>query len=400
MLSPRSLSRPLLVALACSTLAVLPPAWAQSANPAAAASAPAEVLAKDMREEILHTPVTVKDLYGRQETRSLPVTVYRPAGNGPYPLVVFNHGRAAPEKRAAQGRYRPEAAARYLVAKGFVVLVPTRVGYWENFGDFDPEYTGACNSPRMEAFGEAVYTQVMATVELARTLPYVDASRWIVAGQSAGGNAAVVTVGHAPEGLLAGINFAGGSGGNPDTRAGNPCSPQAIEYFWGGMAKKAHVPMLWLYWPNDKYWGPDIPRSWHKAWVANGGMAEFPVFAASPGNDGHRGLYDDMDHWLPVVDAFLNRLGFDAPAIVGRPAPSGFADLTDTARVPVRPEYRASYERFLGQKLPRAFAVSERGGYGAAVGDYAVGRALGNCRKHGADCTLYAVDNDVVWKPR
>ena len=71
-------------------------------------------------------PVTVKNLYGREETRTIPLTVFRPAGDGPFPLVVFNHGRATVDRRAAQGRYRPEQAARYLVAKGFVVLVPTR----------------------------------------------------------------------------------------------------------------------------------------------------------------------------------------------------------------------------------------------------------------------------------
>lgn len=40
--------------------------------------------------------------------------------------------------------------ARYLVAKGFMVLAPTRVGYVETYGDFDPEKTGGCSSPRIE----------------------------------------------------------------------------------------------------------------------------------------------------------------------------------------------------------------------------------------------------------
>jgi dienelactone hydrolase len=376
-------------------------AWGQTAvAPQAAASAPAALevqLALDLREELVRTPVTVKDLYGRQETRAMPVTIYRPAGEGPYPLVVFNHGRAVSDKRAQQGRYRPEAAARYLVAKGFVVLVPTRVGYWENYGDFDPEATGSCNSTRPEAAAQAMFDQVMATVALAKTLPYVDASRWIVAGQSAGGAASVVTVGRAPEGLIAGLNFAGGGGGNPESSPGHPCSPQALERLWGSLAQTARAPMLWLYWPNDKYWGPDIPKSWHKAWLQGGGQAQLPGFEASPGSDGHHGLDEDMDHWLPVVDAFLGGLGFAAPAIATRPAPSGFADVNDVAKVPVRPNNVQAYQRWLGQKLPRAFAVSERGGYGSANGDYALGRALGNCRRYGGKCQLYAVDNDVVW---
>ena len=49
--------------------------------------------------------------------------------------------------------------------------------------------------------------------------------------------------------------------------------------------------------------------------------------------------------------------------------------------------------------LPRAFAVSNKGGFGYARGDYAVGRALGFCQRSGNPCKLYAVGEDVVWKP-
>lgn len=378
-------------AVIVSVAMLLPCAHAQNA------AAPTEVLSKDLREEIVRIPVTVQDLYGRQETKPMPITIYRPPGDGPFPLVVFNHGRAVPEKRASQGRYRPDMAARYLTAKGFVVLVPTRIGYWETYGSFDPEDTGGGNSPRFEGFAQAVYTEVMATVDWAKTQPYVDASRWLVAGQSAGGHTSVIVVSKAPEGLIGGINFAGGSGGNPYTRPGRPYAPQAIENFWSNLAKTAKAPMIWLYWPNDTYWGPDVPKIWHKAWVSNGGKAEFPVFANSPGEEGHHGLDEDMDHWLPVVDQFLNQLGFDKPAIVMRPPATDFADINDTSQVPVRAEHKASYQQFLTTKLPRAFAVSERGGYGSATGDYAVGRALAKCTRFAVKCKLYAVDNDVVW---
>ena len=130
-------------------------AWACALWLAAAASglgaqtaAPTEQLAKDMREEIVRVPVTVKNLYGREETKPMAITIYRPPGDGPFPLLVFNHGRAVTEKRATQGRYHPDMAARYFTAKGFVVLVPTRVGYWETYGDFDPEESGTSSSPR------------------------------------------------------------------------------------------------------------------------------------------------------------------------------------------------------------------------------------------------------------
>lgn len=373
----------------------MPCAHAQTAPGAAAA--PAEVLAKDMREEIVRIPVTVKDMYGRQETRNVAITIFRPPGEGPFPLLVFNHGRAVTAKRAQQGRNRPDVAARYFTAKGFVVLAPTRIGYWETYGDFDPETTGStCSGMQVEGMSMAASDQVLATVEFAKTLPYVDASRWVVAGQSVGGLTTVSTVGRAPAGLIAGINFAGGTGGDPDNKPGNPCRPQAIESYWGSLAKQAKVPMLWMYWQNDKFWGPDVPKTWHKAWLAGGGKADYVAFGPS-GEDGHNGLNADMDHWLPVTDEFLSRLGFTKPGIVSRPPASGFADINDVAKVPVNAASQANYQRFLGLALPRAFAVSDRGGWGSSTGDYAVGRAIGNCQRFGASCKLYAVDNDAVW---
>jgi dienelactone hydrolase len=371
-------------------LASAPAAWAQTSP------APAEVLVRDLREEIVRIPATVKDMYGRQDTKNIAVTIFRPAGEGPYPLLVFNHGRAVSARRAAQGRNRPEAAARYFVGKGFVVLAPTRIGYWETYGDFDPEYSGNCNSLQVEAMSVAASDQVLATVEFAKTLPYVDASRWVVAGQSVGGLTTVATVGRAPEGLAAGINFSGGTGGDPESKPGNPCRPQALETYWGSIAKQARVPTLWMYWQNDKYWGPEVPRTWHKAWIAGGGKAEFTAFGPS-GVDGHNGLNADMDHWLPVVEDFLNRAGFTRPGIVVRPASSGFADIQDAAKVPLSTQNQGNYLKFLSLPLPRAFAVSDKGGWGSSTGDYAVGRALGNCQRYGAICRLYAVDNDVVW---
>ena len=366
--------------------------WAQDDK----SSAAPEILAKDLREEVLRTQATVKDMFGRQETMALPITVYRPPGDGPYPLVVFNHGRAVEAKRAVQRRYRPEAAARYLVAKGFVVLVPNRIGYWETYGSFDPEYS-ACKN--IEPMSLAASEQVLTAVALAKTLPYVDTSRWLVAGQSVGGLTAVATVGRAPPGLVGGINFSGGTGGNPDTKPGRPCNPYATTQYWGEIAKNARVPMLWLYWENDKYWGADIPKAWHKAWVDGGGKAQFTGLAAV-GEDGHSGLGIDMDHWLPVVDAFLAQLGFDMPAIVKTPPPSAFAAIDATAAVPVGASGKAAYAKFLEMALPRAFAVSSKGGFGHARGDYAAGRALGNCKRFGNPCALYAVDADVVWKPQ
>lgn len=374
------------------------PAADTEAAPAAAGTPP--VIARDLREETLHLGVTVKDLYGREETRQIPVTVFRPAGNGPFPLVIMNHGRAPSDKRATQARQRFESFSRYMVDKGFVVMLPTRVGYADTYGDFDPEGTGNCASMRLEPQAQAASDQVLATLAFAKTLPFVDTSRWIVAGQSVGGLTSVATVWRHPAGLLGGINFAGGTGGDPERSPGRPCNPQRIASYWGANAREAVAPMLWLYWENDEYWGADNPKRWHAAWVEGGGKAEFHQLAAA-GKTGHGAMNFDMDHWVPYAEAFLAKLGFTKPGTIARPAATSFAKVDEIDKVPMSAAQReALYRRFLEAKPPRAFAIGADGAAGWASGDWVLGRALGNCqRRRGEPCRLYAVDDDVVWKP-
>lgn len=358
------------------------------------------VPSKDMREEMQHISVTVKDLYGRQETRQIPVVIFRPRGDGPFPLVIMNHGRSVPDKRAQQGIQRYEHFSRYLVSKGFAVLLPTRVGYAETYGDFDPEANGDCNSLRVDASAKAASDQVLATLAFAKTLPYIDTSRWLVMGQSMGGFTSIATVSRQPAGLVGAINFSGGSGGNPELRPGNPCSPARVAALWKGQAATARVPMLWLYWENDLFFGAAVPRMWHEAFTAGGGQAEFHQLPAI-GNNGHGAINFDMNHWVPIVEPWLAKLGFDKPGTIARPPASGFAAIGDVDKVPMTGAGReARYARFLESKLPRAIAIGADGASGIASGDWAIGRALGFCQKRrGEPCKLYAVDNDVVWAP-
>ena len=380
-------------------LACAAAARGQSTEPGpttAAATTPA--LARDLNETLEHITVTVKDLYGREETRQIPVTIFRPDGDGPFPLFVMNHGRAPADKRAQQTSQRFEALSRYLVAKGFVVLLPTRVGYGENYGEFDPESTGSCAQGRLEAQAKAASDQVLATLAFARSLPYVDTSRWVVAGQSVGGLATIATVSRHPPGLVGAIDFAGGTGGDPERSPGRPCNPQRLANDWESRAASAEAPMLWLYWQNDEYWGPDNPKRWHEAWLRGGGKAEFHQLAAV-GKHGHGAMNFDMDHWVPIAESFFAGIGFTKSGLVARPVATAFAKVDrpeDLPRGLVGSD--AAYRQFLGHPPPRAFAIGADGAFGWAFGDWSLGRALGNCqRRRGLPCKLYAVDDDVVW---
>jgi len=97
---------------------------------------------------------------------------------------------------------------------------------------------------------------VLATLAFAKTLPYVDASRWIVAGQSVGGVTTVATTWRHPDGLVGAINFAGGTGGDPEHSPGRPASTAHRRDCGARRPRRRRAQTLWLYWENDEYLGP------------------------------------------------------------------------------------------------------------------------------------------------
>ncbi len=90
---------------------------------------------------------------------------------------------------------------------------------------------------------------------------------------------------------------------------------------------------------------------------------------------------------------------------------SGFASLTDVDAVPnLGPNCKERYAQWIKRSNPKAFAISDKGHCtyptGANPSDPALSadpaeRALQLCAKDGARiCRLYAIDDDVVWKPQ
>src|SRR4051794_26676925 len=115
----------------------------------AATAFAAPVDSSGLNEAVMRAPVV--DAHGRRDL--IDVTVFRPDGRGPFPLVVLSHGspRSAGERRT-DGRQRMVAQSRPFLAMGFAVVVPTRRGYGESGGEWAETY-GSCESPDYYAAG-------------------------------------------------------------------------------------------------------------------------------------------------------------------------------------------------------------------------------------------------------
>jgi len=381
---------------------------AQLPAPAASAASAPERLQADVREAIVRVPARVEDAFGKPAEGELLVTTFRPAGPGPFPLVVISHGRDS-DKRADYKRPRFESAARYFVRKGFAVAVPLRLGYGELAGAGDPESSVSCDAPRFGSALHAAALQILAVRDFMAAQPDIDASRTVLVGVSVGGIATIAaTSAHAP-GQLAAINFAGGHGGNPEKRPGDPCQSDHLRRLYRAYAESnartaAPTPTLWVYAENDQYFGPSHARRWARAYADGGGAVDLRVLPAF-GADDHKLFSTGNDVWQPLVDEFLKPLGFEQPGSL--PTPPAVQPLAGEASAPAgaRSGQLAGFQKFLAAKLPRAFAADGAGRWGYASGDDALSRALALCQRNiapAADgaaasaCRLYAVDETVV----
>lgn len=361
-----------------------------------------EALHRDINEAIIRLPVVATNLEGLETRGEILVTTFKPAGNGPFPLVVISHGRDS-KKRAEVGRSRFESAARYFVRKGFAVAVPTRLGYGETASAGDPESNGGrCDRARYDAALSAAASQIIATVTRLREESWVAQNRLLLVGQSVGGISTVAATARNIPGLIAAVNFAGGHGGRPDTLPGQPCNPTELERAFGEFGKTTTAPMLWIYTENDRYFNPAHSRAWHTIFSAAGATAEYRLLPAF-GEDGHTLFSSGNDLWQPMLDTWLSQFGFDTPGVPPRPPANKSATIAATDQVPHLSQSGrdTGYAAFLAKTAPRAFALSAQGNWGWATGtDDLLSRTLANCqKKSGNPCKLYAVNDDVVWQP-
>ena len=251
-------------------------------------------------ESVIRAPVT-----RGVEQSSIEVTVFRPPGAGPFPILVLSHGsqRDAADRRR-EGRQRLAAQSERFVAMGFAVLVPTRRGYGESGGTWAEAY-GSCLSPDYYRAGLETARDLRAAVDAVRGEPWADARRIVLAGQSAGGFGSLAAASQDFAGLLAVVNFAGGRGSQgPDSVCGESRLVDAMGRYGAGV----RVPTLWIYSSNDRFFGPEVARRMHGAFTEAGGKAEF-IQVPPVGLDGHAYFASSMNDWAPRVEKFLRGVG-------------------------------------------------------------------------------------------
>jgi dienelactone hydrolase len=236
------------------------------------------------------------------------VTMMRPPGEAPVPLVVINHGSPADAKeRPRMSRPIFAPLSSWFLAHGYAVVLPLRQGYGATGGTWAEAY-GTCANPDYFNAGLRGAADIRATIDFMRGQPFIMPQRTLVVGHSAGGWATLALSSRNVPGVAGLVNFAGGRGGHQTGASainGN-CGPQALVSAAGKYGATGRQSTLWIYSNNDTFFGPRLAHQMADAYAAGGGKVDFHA-VASFGNDGHQLATspEGIPIWSPLVEKFL-----------------------------------------------------------------------------------------------
>lgn len=304
-------------------------------------------------------PVTIDGEHVR-----LAVRIYKPQGDGPFPTMIFHHGSTGRGKNPDifPIAWLPGTLINYFVDRGWAVVLPSRRGRGGSEGLYDEGFgknrsKGYSWKPKYSIPGaDRALEDVDAITDVILEEPFVDGTRVVVGGQSRGGILSVAHSGQRPELYRGVINFVGG--------------------WWGGKrdnAKKINntifkygVPFgketLWLYAKDDPYYSTITTQGYFKKFEKAGGIGTY--VSDFPRKIGH-GLVNIPEHWGPVVDAYLERMG-----VAHEPAPSAIRFTPDPSRPPT--EFVGTWEgRWAGySSWSTALTIESVSQEGVAIGTY------------------------------
>ena len=236
--------------------------------------------------------------------------LFRPPGEGPFPLALIAHASTQNVLRRAQ-MPQPEyaALAAWLVARGFAVLVPERPGHGATGGKY-LEDQGGCDDANYSRAGYATADSIKAALGFLHGENFIRPDGTVVIGHSAGGWGALALAGEDPKQISAIIVFAPGRGGHANDVPGQVCAPQTLIASAAEFGDEARVPVAWLVAANDSYFPPDLSKQMADAFRKGGDKVDFRVLPA----------FRSEGHWLAETDG--------SEAIFGPVLESGFKAAT------------------------------------------------------------------------
>jgi dienelactone hydrolase len=227
--------------------------------------------------------------------------IFRPAGDGPFPLAVINHGsQQGSIRQKSQPPAFPELT-NWFLDRGYAVVLPERPGH--GGGGRYLEDQGGCAKADYVKAGNGAADSIEAAIAYLKQQPFAESRGIVVAGHSAGGWGSLAYAARRPSGVRAVINFSGGRGGHNLHQPLNNCSPERLVTAAGVFGGTTRVPTLWLYAENDTFFPPALSQAMATAFRNSGGRAEYHLFPPLAG-DGH--FVIRSTGWNGILQQFLD----------------------------------------------------------------------------------------------
>ena len=255
-------------------------------------------------------PQTVEILSGSLRLKGL---LWKPQGLGPFPAVVFNHGRSdTPQLHSRPLDLRIEDAAEVLgpvfVRHGFVFLYPFRRG--EGLSADQGQFIGDLLDREEKARGPEARNHLrtvlmttdhlqdaLAALTFLKGISYIDPRRVAVAGHSFGGGLTLLEASRDST-VAAAVTFGAAAGsweGSPELR--------------DLLLKSLHtvaVPVMMIQAENDYSLAPSKAMDEELSRLSKPHVRKiYPAFGQTP-SEGHNFLYYYVPLWEQDVFAFLD----------------------------------------------------------------------------------------------
>ena len=238
--------------------------------------------------------------------------LWRPAGRGPFPAVVFHHGRSdAARQYSLELGLTLEQLAEILgpvfVRRGYVFLYPFRRGEGPSadqgpfIGDLLQKAEAAKGLEARQHLQLVLLTtdhleDALAALLFLKSLPYVDARRVAVAGHSFGGQLALLEASR-DRSVRAAVAFGAAAGswdGSPELRV------RLIE-----TVSQLAMPVMLIQAANDYSLSPSAAMERELSRLSKPHVRKsYPAFGDTQLH-GHNFLYFDIARWEQDVFAFL-----------------------------------------------------------------------------------------------
>lgn len=234
---------------------------------------------------------------------TLEATLYKPEGDGPFPLVIFNHGSTGPGVIPEDMTINPWGFGDYLLKKDIALLIPMRRGRGASGGSYDEQYT--CNPKGITEGIEYALESLDATYSYLESQSWVNKEKIVLSGHSRGGMLSLVYASEHPKSAVGVLNFSGGW-------VSDSCqvkSESANLSMFKNTGQKMQVPSLFIYGHNDPFYADESIEGFAETYKASGGDLTFKFYQLGKKVSGHSVFESYWYLWTGIVDDFLFQQG-------------------------------------------------------------------------------------------